>query len=201
MGKFSFDTVKDFDEHILASIPNYEEIHKCIDGMMEYFIKDGALICDIGCSTGSLLKRLDNNFRDTAISLIGYDTCKNLLPADLSGSRCEFVLADVLNDDIQVSDSDIVFSIFTLCFIPAFICVEKIYSTHPRIETIFNSLYYSYKRERFEDREILDKEESLREIQTPLSAAENINMFRNAGFDKIDSFWKYYQFEGWICLK
>ena len=59
--EFSFDTIKNFDEHILSSIPCYNQIINSINNFAKYFIQDNTNIYDIGCSTGKLLKELETN--------------------------------------------------------------------------------------------------------------------------------------------
>jgi tRNA (cmo5U34)-methyltransferase len=81
------------------------------------------------------------------------------------------------------------------------IATDKVYSTSAKIQDMFTFLYYDYKKSFFSDAEILEKEKSLREIQAPQTEAENVSMFKDAGFSYVDCFWKYYNFQGWICLK
>jgi tRNA (cmo5U34)-methyltransferase len=215
---FSFDTIKNFDEHIASSIPRYQDIHLVIDSILEYFIKNYINIYDIGCSTGSLLKRIDNKYRNKNISLTGYDICKNLIP-DNSG-RCVFIKDDILKGHVYFKDADIIFSIFTICFINLkhrqalinkiynnlnkggiFIFVDKIYCNSTKIQEIFTFLYYDFKRNKFKCDEILNKEQALREIQQPLTDVENINMLNASGFRNIETFWRYYNFKGYLCIK
>lgn len=219
-GNFSFDTIDSFDDHINTSIPRYNDIHACIDGLIQYFITDGARIYDIGCSTGSLLRRIDVEYKEKSLELIGIDQSANLLPNSHANGRCHFILDDVTDENFVIENADIVFSIFTLCFIPVndryrlvkkiydgmkkggiFISTDKIYASDSKVQDIFTFLYYDFKRKTFGAEEILNKEISLREIQKPITETENVNMFRNAGFDRVDSFWKYYNFQGWICVK
>jgi len=220
-GDFSFDTIESFDEHIGTSIPRYKDIHACIDGMLQYFVVDGSKIVDLGCSTGSLLTRIDKKYHDKDLVLHGYDSSKNLLPSDSSG-RAHFFLNDITDEELwdEMKKSDIIFSIFTLCFIPyaerrelvqnvyynlndggVFIFTDKVYASDPRIQDIFTFLYYDFKRQTYTSEQILDKEISLREIQKPLTTEQNYDMLSDAGFDRVESFWKYYNFQGWICIK
>lgn len=215
---FSFDTIKDFDKHIELSIPCYADIHIIIDSLLQYFIKDYINIYDIGCSTGALLKRIDSKYRNQNISLIGYDICKKLLSEN--DRRCIFINDDVLKEYINFKDADIIFSVFTMCFINlkyrqrlfnkiysnlnkggVFIFTDKVYSSNAKIQDIFTFLYYDFKKGNFSFNDILQKEYSLRKIQQPLTDADNVEMLRNAGFKQIDSFWQYFNFKGYLCLK
>ena len=219
-GNFSFDSIDSFDDHINTSIPRYSDIHACIDGLIQYFVTDAARIYDIGCSTGSLLRRIDVKFKDKSLELIGIDQSANLLPHAQANGRCQLILDDVTGEDFEIERADIAFCIFTLCFIPlheryelvqkiydglhhggVLISTDKIYAGDSKLQDIFTFLYYDFKRQTFQPQEILDKEISLREIQKPITQAENEAMFYDAGFDRVESFWKYYNFQGWICIK
>lgn len=222
---FSFDTIKRFDDHINSSIPRYEDIHACIDGLLEYTVKDNYIIYDLGCSTGNLLSRIDNKFKQSSLNLIGIDKSTNLLPDKVvqneeTNNLIKFQLVDMENDQFLFNNADIVLSVFTLCFIKpkyrqkiintiysglhkhgVFIFVDKVYSDNTRIQDMFTFLYYQIKRNNFTPDQILDKEMSLRGIQYPFTEKENFEMLAASGFKKIESFWRYYNFEGFICIK
>jgi tRNA (cmo5U34)-methyltransferase len=72
--KFSFDTIQDFDQHILQSIPNYDILWNMIHSMSSYFVVEDTTIYDLGCSTGKLLKSLPYEN-----SKVGIDLSINLL--------------------------------------------------------------------------------------------------------------------------
>ena len=58
--KFGKNVPKNFVKHIYKSIPQYNEGHKMIMSLSDYFLKDDSYCFDIGCSTGSLLEKLLN---------------------------------------------------------------------------------------------------------------------------------------------
>lgn len=43
-----------FDEHVEKSIPLYHEGHNLIVSLSDFFIRDGSVCYEIGCSTGNL---------------------------------------------------------------------------------------------------------------------------------------------------
>src|SRR6476469_7031611 len=143
--EFSFDTVKDFDEHIELSIPNYAHIHELVLLISSYFVKSGYNVYDIGFSTGSLLSKLAGAHHDKAVHFFGYDISGNLLPA--SAANLNFIKQDITKAEILFSNANLVLSLFTLQFINmndrikllhkvykslnkggAFIVCEKVYS-------------------------------------------------------------------------
>ena len=84
----------------------------------------------------------------------------------------------------------------------AFMFVDKIKTSIPDIHDMYNDLYYDFKRDNgLTDKEILDKNASLRGVQKCLTLDENIQIFKNAGFKDIDIFLKYNNFVGIIALK
>jgi len=49
-----------FNEHILKSVLLYKESHDLILDLVSFFSKENFIFYDIGCSTGSLLNKLQN---------------------------------------------------------------------------------------------------------------------------------------------
>jgi tRNA (cmo5U34)-methyltransferase len=215
MSNFSFDEIKNFDTHIDMSIPNYNQLKEIILDMSSYFIK-GANVYDLGCSTGMLLDELSKRY---SANYIGYDISENLLGKNCENKKVIFFLKDIFLD-LEVSDADIVYSIFTLQFIQkykrlpilknvykglkdggALIITEKISLDSGYIQDIFQFTYYDYKSRHFTYNDIFEKQKDLRVIMLPISENENIELLRNAGFSKIHSFWQSLLFKGWICIK
>jgi len=217
MSKFSFDTVKDFDKHIDKSIPSYSTLLNIIENISSYFIRDYYNVYDLGCSTGTLIKRLyakDN----TKANFIGYDISNNLLP-EIEDDRIYFYNRDITKD-VNLNRASLIFSIFTLQFIDyykreriiknvydslikggAFIVTEKIFLEDARLQDIFTFSLYDYKINSFTALEILDKQRDLRKIMFPISEKENLELFRKVGFKTIEPFFQSLNFKGWILLK
>ena len=70
-GKWTFGgkTPKTFDHHILKSVPHYKDGHNLIFSLSHFFLNDKSICYDIGCSTGTLLKKLSKelNYNSTFI--------------------------------------------------------------------------------------------------------------------------------------
>ncbi len=211
MEKFSFNTIKDFDEHIDKSIPNYNILIDCIHSMSEYFIEKNTIIYDLGCSTGKFLKSIKHDNLK-----IGYDE-SNLLPNQYNDVEFKNVN---LNNKFEIKNSSIVYSIFTMQFLSrksrqnycdtiynglnnggAFILCEKIYQEDGLLQEIIAFTHYDYKKCNFSSEEILSKEVDLRHIMKPNTMEENIELLKNAGFNKITQFWQSYNFVGLIAIK
>ena len=56
---FSFSAVaSEFDEHISTSIRGYNYLRDDVVGISKHFIIDDTNVVDIGCSAGTMLKRI-----------------------------------------------------------------------------------------------------------------------------------------------
>jgi tRNA (cmo5U34)-methyltransferase len=210
--KFDFNTIKDFDDHISKSIPNYDILITTILSISEYFISKGATIYDLGCSTGKLLKQISY-----PNPKIGYDNAK-LLPIKTVGNP-EFINAD-LNHSFEINNACIVYSVFTMQFLNrnsrknycqtvydglniggAFILCEKIYQEHGIMQEMLSFSHYDYKKTHFTDEQISSKERDLRYIMKPNTIKQNVDLLKSVGFKKITTFWQSYNFIGLIAIK
>ncbi len=215
---FSFDTVQGFDKHISLSVLGYSHMVELIKSMATFFITPGSNVYDIGCSTGNLLFELNEVIKVDNVKYIGYDLSTNLLPK--AKNDVYFFRQDVTDSDVTFSATNLVICAFTLQFIKpakrqelitkiynslnergAFIFVEKIYSAEGYTQDIFNSSHYDFKLRAFTPEEILGKQDKLREIMKPLTARENVQLLKNAGFKNINTFYQSLNFKGWIAIK
>ena len=83
----------------------------------------------------------------------------------------------------------------------AFILVEKIVADKG-MDDINVDLYYKMKRENgYNVEKILQKRKSLENVLSPLKANWNVEMLQEAGFEKVDMFWRCLNFCGWVAVK
>ena len=63
--RFSFSSVASgFDEHITKSIRGYADLRDDVVGISRYFVLEDTNVIDIGCSQGTMLKRIkDENIQ------------------------------------------------------------------------------------------------------------------------------------------
>jgi len=209
--KFDFNTIQDFDNHILKSIPNYDILIKTILSMSEYFITKDTTIYDLGCSTGKLLKSIPyQNLK------IGYDNA-SIMPEN--HNEVQFKKID-LNYDFEIKNACVVYSIFTMQFLNrmnrenfcktvydglnnggAFILCEKIYQENGMMQEVLSFSHYDYKCNHFTEEEIIKKEKDLRYIMKPNTLQKNMDLLNNVGFKTITTFWQSYNFIGIIAIK
>ncbi len=224
--QFSFSTVENFDEHIDKSIKGYCNLIDDTINISNYFVRDGYYVLDIGSSTGKMLSDMSrentlNNVKNA--KYIGYEIEKNFegvsgVSKD-RGHNLNFKFGDVLDLGLQ-GPATFVTSIFTLQFMSyserqrmlhmiyntlepggGFISAEKVFSETARVQDIKSSLYYQYKALNFETDEILSKERDLRSMMNLKRESEVINDLRDVGFTQVETFWKNYNFVGFLGIK
>ena len=225
-GLWNFDgnVPEKFIKHILKSVPFYNEGHKLILGLSDFFLKDNSLCYDIGSSTGDLLIKL-SKFTNKKTSFIGVDKSNSMINfAKNNIKKNKLKNIKVLNKDInklKLKKSDLIIAYYTLQFIEprykqlllnkiykslnwggALILFEKVRANDARFQDILNSLYYDFKEENgFKSNEIFDKEKSLRGVLEPFSDAGNKGLLKRAGFVDTISIYKYICFKGYLCVK
>ena len=217
--RFNKEMVNNFDDHVKKSVPLYEEFHKDIINMSVYFSQKNTKIIDIGTSTGVLLNDLYNINKHRNIECIGIDIEKDMIEeCNNRYNNLKFEVCDAL--DFDYTNSSIITSVLTLQFINkkerkeiikkihnemnedgSLFIVEKVKNNIPDVHDIYNDIYYDFKRDNLTDEDVLDKNVSLRGVMKPLTLQDNIQILKNAGFNKIDVFMKYNNFVGLLAIK
>jgi len=75
---FGGDVPDKFDSHVSRSVPLYNEGHELILKLSDYFLHDGSVCYDFGCSTGALIKKLTEHTKKD-MKFIGVDCEKNMI--------------------------------------------------------------------------------------------------------------------------
>jgi tRNA (cmo5U34)-methyltransferase len=213
-----------FDNHIDQSIRGYSTLHDDIVKMSRYFVEDGTMIVDIGCSTGKTLAAMHDQNKDFASNAIyrGIDYADGFV-ADMDKRMEDYPSLWLTQEDVREFDfynASLVTSIFTLQFMPrkdrqevlnkiyeglnpggAFIFAEKTYSCSPKVQDMLTFMYYDFKRESFTEADIMEKEVTLRNMLRPNTWSELNEMLSNAGFSSVQTFWQNHLFVGAICIK
>jgi len=82
------------------------------------------------------------------------------------------------------------------------IITEKVLTNNSLLNRYYIKLYYDYKqRNEYTNEEIENKREALENILIPYRIDENIEMFKRNGFETVDTFFQWYNFVGFICIK
>lgn len=177
MKPFKFNSVKDFDAHIFASIPSFEELNYLAKSLCESFAQDETCVVDLGCSTGRFLKNLE---KKDLVKYIGVDNCFVPFPND----EIEYMFGDVFDVISNLKEkTSVVVSLFTLQFLPTgkrmdvigeiskllvdggvFICAEKTHLQNPSIESVVQNTLLEWKLNNFSKADVLDKSIGLKTV-------------------------------------
>jgi len=219
--KFSFTGVADhFDDHINKSIRGYAELRDDIVGISRYFVENQTMVVDIGCSQGSLIRRIRNsNDHAPDANYVGIDVNPSFQQHWKDEQNLKFLIEDVRTWD-GLKNLSFAISLFTFQFIPerdrlrlmqkiyenlvdggAFVCSEKIFSKNAKVQDMMDSLYYDFKKKSFSEKEIMDKEQELRHLAKNTTETLLINQLRNIGFRGIQVFWRNFNFIGVLAMK
>lgn len=223
--EFDSDVAKCFANMLERSIPDYRSMRSLVYEIGERFIQPGTYITDIGCSTGLAVepfyrKHNDNNayfLCDNSEAMI--EVCKDKFSVGIEAGTVMLVNGNFFEQDIPANQS-LVLSILSMQFMPtayrqnminaiynslnpegAFVLVEKIIADEGT-DDLNVDLYYQMKRENgYTEEKIMQKRKSLENVLSPLKAEWNVDMLHEAGFEKVDMFWRCLNFCGWVAIK
>ncbi|MGH7885991.1 MAG: carboxy-S-adenosyl-L-methionine synthase CmoA [Thermodesulfobacteriota bacterium] len=227
--EFNEEVAEVFDDMISRSVPLYDEQQRLIKNIAKHFFIERTNIYDLGCSTGTTLTNVCNEIKQPA-NFIGYDNSKPMLEKAEAkikehslANSVEFRYADLNKQysDIDLNNAGIVTMLWTLQFIRPhlrsgliqhiynslnrggiLIVTEKVLSNDSLLNSYFIELYYDYKKQMgYSTTEINRKREALENVLVPLTIDENINILKTSGFEIVDTFFQYYNFAAFLCIK
>ena len=219
-----------FDDHIEFSIRGYNNLLDDIINLSRNFVEDETNVVDIGCSTGKLTEafiRGNQSFCKHA-NYVGIELAPSFFPEldarldrmkdELYWASVDFQKKDVRNYEFK--NCSLVTSVFTLQFMPrkdrfdvlqniynglnhggAFIFAEKTVCEDSRLQEMITFNFYDYKRKHFEEKDILEKERTLRNMLKPNTWKELEGALECAGFKNVQPFWRNHMFVGAIAIK
>lgn len=228
IGDFDFGprTAAVFDDMLERSVPCYAEIQRMIGEMAADFAVRCTTVYDLGCSTGTTLKTLDQSLPDD-VALIGIDSSPEMLqrarqklPAETSSRPVELLCLD-LEQGVPIRNASVVVMVLTLQFIRplrresiiadiargmneggALILVEKVLSAHSTMNRLFIEYYYDFKRRNgYTEMEIARKREALENVLVPYHDTENRELLLRNGFRYSESFFRWYNFCGILAIR
>ncbi|GAX60452.1 SAM-dependent methyltransferase YecO [Candidatus Scalindua japonica] len=227
--EFNAEVAEVFDDMLYRSVPFYREQQYCIAEIARKFWIPGTNIYDLGCSTAATLLLLGKELGDSA-QMTGYDNSQpmldrasqNLEKADI-GNRIKLKLLDFNKDlaDAELENASVVILCWTLQFVRplfrdrlikwiykglvnggAMVVTEKILTNDSNMNRFFIEFYYDFKRRNgYSEQEISKKREALENILVPFRVEENIELFRRNGFEIVETFFQWYNFSGFLCVK
>lgn len=187
------------------------------------------VIYDLGCSTGESLLLLSQHLqqRQNTFQLIGIDQSASMIEKaqeKLQNNqiknvtlRCE----DLTQSQFAEASASVVILNYTLQFLPLeqrprllqkihsmlkeggmLILCEKILYQDYQLDKAFTKLYYDFKkRNGYTELEISQKKKALHNVLFSLTPDEQLALLKKANFNKVDIFYKWYNFTGYLGLK
>lgn len=222
-GKWEFneEVTEVFDNMLERSIPQYETMRDLVKRIGFRYVRINSTVMDIGCSNGNAIAPFIEKFAMDCNFLL-FDVSEPML------KKCRERFGDIkgiMNYDITQGvpkvNASLVLSILTLQFTPieyrqkivqsiydtlsegdAFIVVEKVLGNTNDIDSMFVNEYYNIKSENaYTQEQIQSKRKSLEGVLVPITAQWNEELLKSVGFRKIDCFWRYLNFAGWVAIK
>lgn len=212
-----------FDKHVCKSVPLYQEGHDLVLKISDFFLQDGSVCYDLGCSTGELTKALAKRTSHKRLKFIAIDREEGMVRT--ATEKCKgfdnvtVTQSDLL--DVELETADLVISYYTIQFISprnrqiifdrvynalnwggAFLLFEKVRAADARFQDIMTALYTDYKLDQgYSAEEIVNKSRSLKGVLEPFSSRANYDLLSRAGFVDVMTVMKYVCFEGILAIK
>jgi tRNA (cmo5U34)-methyltransferase len=226
--EFNREVAEVFDDMLLRSVPYYPEQQRMVQEIGKKFWIPGTQIYDLGCSTATTMIALGEQLPEARLA--GYDNSPAMIEQALKRirdrgleNRIEVRSGD-LNGPlpaIRLDNASLVTMCWTLQFVRplrrdnlvrwiydslaedgALVVTEKVLTQSGPMNRFFVDFYYDFKRRNgYSDVEILRKREALENVLVPYRIDENLEMFRRGGFEIAETFFQWYNFVGFLCVK
>lgn len=227
-GRWEFDEyVADvFDDMLARSIPQYEVMRSAVHGIAVARHKPNGRILDLGTSRGAALRDLIYTLGAHA-RYVGIDVSEPMLDAartelaawiDLGYAAIDF---HDLRTGLPPGEWQTVLSVLTLQFTPieyrphildaiyrqlspggTLILVEKVLGANAEIDRLMVDRYLASKSSAgYTPEQIARKRLALEGTLVPVTARMNEQFLADAGFIRVDCFWRWMNFAGWVAIR
>ena len=226
---FNTEVAEVFDDMIVRSVPFYLEQQFMIKEVGKKFWIPNTNVYDLGCSTATTLINLCREVDGPGL-FIGYDNsipmleqAKYKIKENSLENRIEVRYGDLNGDlsNLAIENASVITMCFTLQFIRplkrdnlikkiysslvedgVLVVTEKILTSTTHMNRFFIDFYYDFKRRNgYSENEIMRKRESLENVLVPYRIDENRDLFRLNGFEIVETFFQWYNFAGFLCVK
>lgn len=225
---FDDEVTRVFDDMLERSIPEYRTMRDAVVTISSRFIAAESLVLDLGTSRGEMIATLAQEHSGTSgimwrgfeISPPMLDAARTRFQSNIANGSVEIITHD-LRDGLDWQDADLITSILTIMFVPVecrqallkgiydslkpgggFIMVEKLLGHDANLDNIFTDAYYTFKSNSGYTVEEIDRKRlSLQGVLVPMTAQNNIDALKSAGFTSVDCFWRWMNFAGFIAIK
>ena len=223
---FDAAVAEGFDDMLERSIPEYETMRELTTLVASAFVRPGTLVVDLGCSRGEALAPIVELEGTEHVVFLGLEASPPMCAAAKrrfeDDGRVEILFHD-LRDGLRpllATPSSVVLSVLTLMFVPvnyrarllaevyesltpggALVLVEKVLS-EPRLDDVFTANYHRRKTETgYTPDEIARKRLSLEGVLVPWMSEQYRDVLRKVGFREVDTFWRWFNFEGMVAVR
>jgi tRNA (cmo5U34)-methyltransferase len=226
--KFAFNeqVAEVFDDMLDRSVPFYKQVMTMTAEILGRALETGDTVYDLGCSTGTTLLHLARMLGPKNLRFVGVDNSQAMLDKALRkaemfsmADRIFFMEQDIIRGDFSGAGGIILN--YTLQFIkPAvrqeflarihnelrpggiLILSEKVVSRDEEFNGQFLAAYHQYKKRRgYSELEISNKRDALENVLIPLSVSENMDLLREAGFSRMETFFQWFNFVSIVAGK
>ena len=224
--EFDAEVTRVFEDMLRRSIPQYEAMREAVFFLACKFRQKGTAIVDLGCSRGDALAPLIDKY-GVANQFVGVEVAKPM--AEHAAKRFKGMIdvgiARIDNQDLRTFypevSASVTLSVLTLQFTPieyrqqivqriydhtaeggALILVEKVLGDDALLNDVMVEEYYNMKRSNGYSQDEIDRKRlSLEGVLVPVTAKWNVELLRAAGFRRVDCFWRWFNFAGWVAVK
>ncbi|HKX19302.1 MAG TPA: methyltransferase domain-containing protein [bacterium] len=227
-GRWAFDAnvTQVFDDMLRRSIPQYDVMRQAVYDVGCKFIKRDTDIVDLGCARGEALAPFVDRF-GAQNRYLGVEVSEPMLAATRQryAGLINTGVMRVQNSDLRytypLAKASLTLSIFTVQFVPieyrprlladvfastvpggAIVLAEKIIGSTGANDRLFVDLYYDMKRRNGYSQDEIDRKRfSLEGVLVPVTAKWNEDLLREAGFSRVENFWRWMNFGAWLGVK
>lgn len=221
--EFNAEVARVFDDMLARSVPQYHTMREAVRRVGRSFVREGSSVVDLGCSRGEALAPLVEEFGQRC----RFVACEVAEPM-LQAARVRFASypsvlverVDLRTDYPDVSDASLTLGVLTLQFVPinyrqriiddafaatipggALVLVEKVLGDGA-LDDLFVRAYHETKElAGYSATEVERKRLALEGVLVPITARWNEQLLERAGFRRVDCFWRWLNFAGWVAVK
>jgi len=223
---FDDEVTRVFDDMLRRSIPQYDVMRAAVFDLASRYVQRSSAIVDLGCARGEALAPfIDrfgayNRYVGLEISEPMLAACRERFSGLITQGIVEIRKAD-LRRGFAPADASVVLAVLTLQFIPiehrqallaciysalrpggALLVVEKVLGAAAELDAAFVQQYHRGKQDNgYSAEEVQRKALALEGVLVPVTAAWNVELIRSAGFERIDCFWRWMNFAGWLAIR
>ncbi len=224
--EFNENVVHVFDDMITRSVPLYKEcVHRQAQLAAKFYQK-GTWIYDLGCSHGNFGMQLHCMMKNTAFAMVAVDSSQPMLDQysqRLEKKKLNSSLSLVCDsvENISITNASVVVLNLTLQFVSSdkrndliqsiyqglkpgglLLLTEKIIHDTVELDSLQQHFYKKFKRENgYSDLEISQKRDALEDVLVPDTLETHRERLQRAGFIKIDTWLKWFNFAAMLAIK